>query len=112
MDIGGKLVFKPPYYNYNPGAYFKIDNDGNFQVINGDQYLMLDKDIISYNFSEDDAHDIVWNSKSIWGGSYGIPKKDVPTFEDENKLNHLMEQCFIHCDPCEILIDLDEKTNP
>ena len=61
---------------------------------------------------EDDAHDIVWNSKSIWGGSYGIPKKDVPTFEDENKLNHLMEQCFIHCDPCEILIDLDEKTNP
>ncbi len=55
MDCDGTLVFKPPYYNYNPGRYYKVDDIKNtFKILNGDQYLILHKDILSYNFDEDD----------------------------------------------------------
>ena len=48
---------------------------------------------------EDDAHDIIWN---------GIPKAEIPTSKEQDQLNKLMEQCWIHCDPCEILVNLDQ----
>jgi len=64
----GTLVFKMPYYNYNPGVVWKhypMKDDGTLDktkpqpfMPNGDFYLIEDKDIMGYNFSEDDS-DIV-----------------------------------------------------
>ena len=64
MQTNGQLVFKPPYYNMNPGVYYKRQ-EGNttresYEVINGDQYLIEDKEIISYNSAISDAQIANW----------------------------------------------------
>lgn len=47
---------------------------------------------------EDDAHGIEWGEV-------------VPTNEEKDKLNELMQQCFnVHDDPCGIAWDIFEKT--
>ena len=42
---------------------------------------------------EDDAHDVLWS------------RMDIPSKDDLDRLNELMEACFAFCDPCEILLN-------
>ncbi|MFW9878450.1 MAG: hypothetical protein ACFFG0_35660, partial [Candidatus Thorarchaeota archaeon] len=86
MDCDGSIMFKPPYYNYNPGILYKIDDDENFRIINGDQYLILNKDIISYNFSEDDTNliTVFWVKGLVeYLGDTGIMKMNTSYKLDE-----------------------------
>jgi hypothetical protein len=82
----GTIVFKMPSYGYNPGtvwAYKKVKTDGSLDpdneepfMPNGDFYLIEDKDIINYTFSEDDS-DILNFLWVVGQAEYGIDL-DVP----------------------------------
>jgi len=60
MDSNGQLVYKPPYYNINPGVRYRVKERNNitadeYEVINGDQYLIFEEELKKYTFTEDDS---------------------------------------------------------
>ncbi|MDD5006644.1 MAG: hypothetical protein PHS33_09125 [Candidatus Omnitrophica bacterium] len=77
----GRLILKMPYYNYNPGTVWglkKYKDNGDLDenslgepyMPNGDFYLIEEKDILNYTFSEDDSNivNFIWvTGQPEWG---------------------------------------------
>lgn len=87
QNPNGQIIFKMPYYNYNPGTIWEhqeYDEDfklkptffGKPYMPNGDFYLIEEKEMSSYNFSEDDSDivNFVWvNGQAEYNAGVDIP---------------------------------------
>jgi hypothetical protein len=102
-DPNGTIVLKMPYYLFNPGTVWDVKsldkdlilskNEDNIYMPNGDFYLIQEKEMLSYSFSEDDTNIINWVNVSgqpqYIGGNVQIPGVDQTYAYDANLIKRL-----------------------